>query len=117
MKKLTLADLIQGLGGGHPEGMTVPIKPIIDSRKASEGAVFFAFKGERVDGHDYVQDALDKGAVAAVVEREVPVVAPCIDLTTVSTSSSAVAAPVIIRVPDVLQQPGGVRWLTPVLLA
>jgi UDP-N-acetylmuramoyl-tripeptide--D-alanyl-D-alanine ligase len=43
-----------------------------DSRRASHGDIFLAVKGERVDGHDYVADALRQGAQAAVVEEPVP---------------------------------------------
>ena len=39
----------------------------IDSRTIGAGDLFFAVKGERVDGHDYVETALADGAVAAVV--------------------------------------------------
>ena len=39
----------------------------IDSRTLSAGDLFFAVKGERVDGHDFVESALSGGAVAAVV--------------------------------------------------
>jgi UDP-N-acetylmuramoyl-tripeptide--D-alanyl-D-alanine ligase len=39
----------------------------IDSRTLAAGDLFFAVKGERVDGHDYVEAALANGAVAAVV--------------------------------------------------
>ena len=38
----------------------------IDSRTLLPGELFFAVLGERLDGHDYVQQALEKGAVAAV---------------------------------------------------
>src|ERR1700756_2325340 len=38
----------------------------IDSRTVGAGEVFFAVKGERFDGHDFVQSALEKGAVAAI---------------------------------------------------
>lgn len=41
----------------------------IDSRYVTAGDLFIALKGERVDGHDYVSEALQKGAVAAVVEK------------------------------------------------
>ena len=41
----------------------------IDSRTASPGDLFFAVRGERLDGHDYVAAALEQGAVAAVVSR------------------------------------------------
>lgn len=39
----------------------------IDSRTLGAGELFFAVKGERVDGHHYVAAALESGAVAAVV--------------------------------------------------
>jgi UDP-N-acetylmuramoyl-tripeptide--D-alanyl-D-alanine ligase len=42
----------------------------IDSRTIGPGQLFFAVKGERLDGHDYVSAALEKGAVAAVVRKD-----------------------------------------------
>ena len=42
----------------------------IDSRTVGPGELFFAVKGERLDGHDYVIAALEKGAAAAVVRRD-----------------------------------------------
>lgn len=42
----------------------------IDSRTVGAGELFFAVKGDRFDGHDFVAQALEKGAVAAVVARE-----------------------------------------------
>jgi UDP-N-acetylmuramoyl-tripeptide--D-alanyl-D-alanine ligase len=39
----------------------------IDSRTLQHGDLFFAIRGENLDGHDYVNTALDRGAVAAVV--------------------------------------------------
>jgi UDP-N-acetylmuramoyl-tripeptide--D-alanyl-D-alanine ligase len=42
----------------------------IDSRTIGPGQLFFAVKGERLDGHDYVSAALEKGAVAAVIRRD-----------------------------------------------
>ena len=42
----------------------------IDSRTTRAGELFFAVKGERLDGHDFVQAALDHGAVAAVVGND-----------------------------------------------
>lgn len=42
----------------------------IDSRKAIKGSLFFALPGEQVDGHDYLEQAYKKGAIAAVVCRE-----------------------------------------------
>ncbi len=42
----------------------------IDSRTIQPGELFFAVKGEKFDGHDFVDQALQKGAVAAVVSKE-----------------------------------------------
>jgi UDP-N-acetylmuramoyl-tripeptide--D-alanyl-D-alanine ligase len=41
----------------------------IDSRTIGAGELFFAVKGERVDGHDYVEAAIANGAVTAVVSQ------------------------------------------------
>lgn len=40
----------------------------IDSRKVARKGLFFAVKGETVDGHDFLQDVAAKGACAAVVD-------------------------------------------------
>jgi UDP-N-acetylmuramoyl-tripeptide--D-alanyl-D-alanine ligase len=42
----------------------------IDSRSIKPGEIFFAVKGERLDGHDYVEAALQNGALAAVIDRK-----------------------------------------------
>jgi UDP-N-acetylmuramoyl-L-alanyl-D-glutamate--2,6-diaminopimelate ligase len=39
-----------------------------DSRNIAPGDLFLCFKGERSDGHDYLAEALQRGAVAAVGE-------------------------------------------------
>ncbi|MGO9086699.1 MAG: UDP-N-acetylmuramoyl-tripeptide--D-alanyl-D-alanine ligase [Candidatus Sulfotelmatobacter sp.] len=42
----------------------------IDSRTIGKSELFFAVKGERLDGHDYVAAALERGAAAAVVRKD-----------------------------------------------
>ena len=42
----------------------------IDSRTIAPGELFFAVKGERLDGHDYVVQALGRGALAAIVRKD-----------------------------------------------
>ena len=42
-----------------------------DSRAAKPGDLFLAFRGENVDGHAFMSDAMDRGAAAALVERAV----------------------------------------------
>lgn len=41
----------------------------IDSRTVAPGELFFAVRGDRVDGHDFVVSAVERGAIAAVVSR------------------------------------------------
>lgn len=43
---------------------------VIDSRKAEPNALFFALKGKKVDGHDFLQQVAEMGAIAAVVSKE-----------------------------------------------
>jgi UDP-N-acetylmuramoyl-tripeptide--D-alanyl-D-alanine ligase len=42
----------------------------IDSRTVQPRDLFFAVQGERLDGHDFVDQALEKGAVAAVIRQD-----------------------------------------------
>jgi len=60
------AEFMPATGEFNPEAMATGYS--IDSRTLASGDLFFAVKGERLDGHDYVEAALAKGAVAAVVE-------------------------------------------------
>ena len=48
-----------------------PLSPAIvnDSRKVEPGGVFIAIAGWKFDGHDYIQEALDRGAAAVIHER------------------------------------------------
>ncbi|MGC9350237.1 MAG: UDP-N-acetylmuramoyl-tripeptide--D-alanyl-D-alanine ligase [Anaerolineae bacterium] len=110
MHHLTLAGLIYGIMDWHPQDLEVPVEPVIDSRDADEGSVFFAFEGEHVDGHDYVGDAFSRGAVAAVIEREVPVAAQVLDIGA-GVPEGSLETPLLIRVPDVLEaMQAAARW-------
>lgn len=42
---------------------------VYDSRKVSKGSMFVAIKGEHVDGHDFIDEAITRGAVAIVHEK------------------------------------------------
>ncbi len=42
----------------------------IDSRTVQAGELFFAVRGDRLDGHDFVEQAMSRGAIAAVVRKE-----------------------------------------------
>ena len=69
--KLRLSDIAQWVGGrlvGNGESI---IGVSTDTRTITPGALFVALKGERYDAHDFVVIAHDRGATAALVEREV----------------------------------------------
>jgi UDP-N-acetylmuramoyl-tripeptide--D-alanyl-D-alanine ligase len=69
--KLTLSKIAQFISA---EGEFVSAEVVrgysIDSRTVGSGQLFFAVKGERLDGHDFVEQALEKGAAAAVVRKD-----------------------------------------------
>lgn len=44
----------------------------IDSRKIGQGNLFIPFKGEKVDGHKFVETAIQQGAAAALWQKDVP---------------------------------------------
>jgi len=68
---MTLGYLTQVTGGQLVHGCEqMPISGVsTDSRQVKEGEVFFALTGENFDGHNFVADALAKGAAAAVVSK------------------------------------------------
>ena len=52
---------------------------VIDSRLIVEGGIFVAIKGERVDGHSFIQQVFEEGALAVICEKIPPKVkGPCI---------------------------------------
>lgn len=100
---LTLAELLADLDPAlRAEGADkVPVGEVcIDSRKAGPDCLFVALRGEKTDGHLYVHDAFDAGAVVALVERPVAGVAT-ID-TVRGTAPRALTVPVAVLVGDSL---------------
>lgn len=68
--KLPLWRIAEFMGGkGEFDQNLVATGYSIDSRTLNSGDLFFALTGDRFDGHDYVKAALEKGAMAAVVQR------------------------------------------------
>ncbi len=64
----------------------------IDSRTVLRGALFVAIKGERFDGHDFIEAALEAGAVCCVAERPPETGGPCIIVPSASDAFQAIAA-------------------------
>jgi len=67
----TLQQLIQAIPNVQVIGNTgVIIQHLTyDSRQVGVGSVFFAIAGTQVDGHKYINDVIEKGAVAIVCEN------------------------------------------------
>lgn len=63
-----------------------------DSREVSPGQVFFAKRGEDTDGHRFVGTAIDRGAVAVIVEHEVDAAADRVAQIVVSDTVDALGA-------------------------
>ena len=68
--KLTLGEIAAILGSRVQAPQRLALGYSIDSRSAKRGELFFAIHGPNRDGHQFVRQALELGAVGAVVEQE-----------------------------------------------
>lgn len=70
---IQLGDLLAATGGRllGPTTVTTFSGASVDSRRVTPGSCFVALRGERADGHRFVDDALRNGARVALVERPV----------------------------------------------
>ena len=81
MKNMTLKQIAKAVNGklfcdnsidNNAKGV------VMDNRLVQEGYVFVAICGNRVDGHTFVNDAIEKGALGAIVEKEGDYIGPYI---------------------------------------
>ncbi|MCX4582795.1 UDP-N-acetylmuramoyl-tripeptide--D-alanyl-D-alanine ligase [Streptomyces sp. NBC_01481] len=99
MIALSLAEIAEIVGGQSYDipdpdlRVTGPV--VIDSRAVQPGALFAAFAGEKVDGHDYAQRAAAAGAAAVLATR--PVGVPAIVVPDVTAALGALARSVVER--------------------
>lgn len=69
LETLTWAEITSALGAEVKGSPSRPARGAsIDTRTLEAGDLFFAFKGEQADGHDFIQAALERGAAGAVVQ-------------------------------------------------
>lgn len=62
---------------GTELGADTPCMGIVtDSRSVKPGEVFLALRGEKFDGHVFVETAAQRGAIAAIVDRQLPLPIP-----------------------------------------
>src|SRR5215211_1376850 len=67
---LTLADALEALTNFRPIATTVITEAVIDSRQVIPGSLFVAIPGEKVDGHDFIEEAFRRGASFALIQRD-----------------------------------------------
>ena len=73
MNGMTIGEMLRACRGewqGNEETLTkAPSSIVTDSRQAGEGSLFLALRGEKTDGHKYIPDVLQKGALAVLCEE------------------------------------------------
>ncbi len=104
-----LRELVEALAGEKPPEEVIPSfrfsGVVIDSRLAQPGSLFIALKGENTDGHLFVGEAFERGAVVALVERELDFNCHCLDLRArpVRWPEARVEFPLCLVVPETLK--------------
>jgi UDP-N-acetylmuramoyl-tripeptide--D-alanyl-D-alanine ligase len=71
MNNLTLADVIESLTGNRIEAPQTISEVVVDSRQAKAGSLFVALPGQNTDGHQFVGQAFQRGAIAAIIDQPV----------------------------------------------
>ena len=74
MKHMSLKEIATACGGtyfGNEASLSLEVTGVaIDSRKVEEGYLFIPIKGTRVDGHDFIPQVMEKGALCTLSEKE-----------------------------------------------
>jgi UDP-N-acetylmuramoyl-tripeptide--D-alanyl-D-alanine ligase len=83
---LTLADAIEAMTNFRPLATTVITEAVIDSRQVIPGSLFVAIPGEKVDGHNFVDEVFRRGASFALIQQDVDDSFRTLDLRAVSSA-------------------------------
>ena len=72
MLTLNISEIIEATGGQLVSGKAEVIVTGIstDSRRINEGCLFIPLTGERFNGHDYINKALEEGAAAVLTQQD-----------------------------------------------
>lgn len=101
--RLSLLEILEVTGGGELGGTQVGETFSTfhtDSREVKPGGVFFALRGAEMDGHQFVGDAIARGAAAVVVQRRQDIPAGIVEIVVPDTWAAlfALAAHALRRV-------------------
>lgn len=74
MRNMSLQNIAKAVGGrlcnAQEKADCEVCGVVLDSRKVEKDFLFIATKGERVDGHDFIDSVFEKGALAVICEKE-----------------------------------------------
>lgn len=101
MLKITAAEFSNIVAGklfGISESEVMDQVPVINSKNATKDTFFVAFKGERVDGHDFATEAINLGAKFSLVSK--PVAGPHILVADTGKALIDLAIDVRAKLPD-----------------
>lgn len=99
MRPRPVSDVAEAVGGRLVGDDATVTSVATDSRMATPGSLFFALRGEHADGHDFVADAMARGAIGVVVQRRVPE-GPAVEVADTARALLALAADERARMPD-----------------
>lgn len=101
---LTVGVLLEGLLGRPAHGLAQVIRgAAVDSRQVTPGSLFVALPGEHADGHQFVADAFQRGALLALIERPVELDVPVVDLRRAGDQLPDLELPCALRVENALE--------------
>jgi len=93
---ITLKDLIFALSGYQGEIPDITLtSSTIDSREVISGSMFIALPGEHVDGHTFVSQAFQQGALISLIEKDLQADFPIIDIKSFEENESPINFPPI----------------------
>jgi len=102
-ERLTFELAIEALTGWVGRVPGAPVRAaVIDSREVIPGTLFFALKGDQADGHDFLDQAFERGARAALVERDRLGPWPVVDVRRPLPPDFVLPDACLLRVPNVL---------------
>ena len=70
-KSMNLRNILSGITGIKAKGdVDIEIKSITsNSKEATKGSLFIAIKGFETDGHEYIENAIENGAIAVMIQE------------------------------------------------
>ena len=92
--RLSLLEILEATGGGEVGGTQVGETFTTfhtDSREVKQGGVFFALRGQEMDGTAFIGDAIARGAAAVVVERKTDIPTGIVEIVVPDTWSALYA--------------------------